>query len=911
MVAATLALAIFLCWALCGLALLALLRTNVRDLRISASAPILGSAITVLPLFIASNAGLAMSRVAPALLLITLLASAVVIAVKRPTPRWSVGPLFAVSLLELAVVGSPFFTFGFDWIANANGDMAFYVLAGSHLLGHGLQSPVDYHTMALGRDFTSAAQSLELRGLRPGTQIELAGVSAMTGLNPAQVYMPISLAVAMASVCGVGALTMQATRKWWAATVAAILFVALPLAAYGTLEQLLPQEWGLGLALVLFAWLMRQELYAGNPSLGEIIIISLLATALYVVASEVASSLVFGYAIYLLSLVFRRVVSWRALVRVWAIVALIFILIVNTFLPKSVNYLAEYVLKVGTSTGASSLLRTLDFGYAVVPTALPGFFGFTSLFVPPDASHVDVYVGLSMICLVLVLGVAVAVLRKGAAAGAVVAGGVILAAMLAAEGNDFGLLKLYMYLQPFVAATVAIWLAQRRTSRATAAGALLLVVVVILQMPTLAKYVHASRDPVDLRHASSGDLLPSYRRTVLHATEPVVSVGDNFVLQTLEGSNIARARVYFLGRDVFNLRWKSRRFWLQTSRGPRFLAFGENEAASRVLEGGSCGVLLPTGSQTVVNRRQYPEGDPDLVELRCPVRKPLLAFVSSSRGQPATLPDDPRLVSFWQLEPDPSFPGRTFSGFGRYALFEILGRTHGPVRLQLDMTVSPIGSRVSSGFSIPRAAVVGAGRVSFPVVGDGSARLISPPIRPQMIGGNAYVALDMGRDGQFPSVARSTLSGLWGRSVTLDPRALTSYLRDVSLVTEQKVRHSAAPTALRSPAGLANPDLEYSGIYEDGWLGARSYVVLRALPSARLVVKAAALPAARELRILLDDRLVYRGLVPRSTVDLRLPTSVRGGTHRIDLQWAGTARLSASDPRRAAARLLFVGFKRS
>ena len=84
MVAATLALAIFLCWALCGLALLALLRTNVRDLRISASAPILGSAITVLPLFIASNAGLAMSRVAPALLLITLLASAVVIAPASP-----------------------------------------------------------------------------------------------------------------------------------------------------------------------------------------------------------------------------------------------------------------------------------------------------------------------------------------------------------------------------------------------------------------------------------------------------------------------------------------------------------------------------------------------------------------------------------------------------------------------------------------------------------------------------------------------------------------------------------------------------------------------------------------------------------------------------------------------------------
>ena len=150
-----------------------------------------------------------------------------------------------LALFELVLLGRPLFHFGFDWIANANGDMGFYVLSATGLMHHGLQSPVDFHALAENRDYATSAQTLNLRGLRPGTQIALAGLASVTGRSAIALYMPLSVAVAMSSVCATGALVMQASRRWWAAAVGAALFVASPLAAYGVMQQLLPQNWGL------------------------------------------------------------------------------------------------------------------------------------------------------------------------------------------------------------------------------------------------------------------------------------------------------------------------------------------------------------------------------------------------------------------------------------------------------------------------------------------------------------------------------------------------------------------------------------------------------------------------------------------------------------------------------------------
>ena len=177
-------LGLFLMWCGIGLAALVALRADLGEFRVVLTAPILGTALTVVPLFVVSNAGVSMDTGAPPVLVGLLLASLSILGIRRPHLPLAAVPVFILSLVELFLVGRPMLEFGFDWVASANGDMAYYVLSAPHLRGHGLQSAVDFKALADNRDFATAAQELNLRGLRPGTQITLASLELGTGDRP-------------------------------------------------------------------------------------------------------------------------------------------------------------------------------------------------------------------------------------------------------------------------------------------------------------------------------------------------------------------------------------------------------------------------------------------------------------------------------------------------------------------------------------------------------------------------------------------------------------------------------------------------------------------------------------------------------------------------------------------------------
>ena len=388
-------------------------------------------------------------------------------------------------------------------------------------------------------------------------------------------------------------------------------------------------------------------------------------------------------------------------------------------------------------------------------------------------------------------------------------------------------------------------------------------------------------------------------------------INDNFALTILLGASAGTHRLYFVSRNVFDLPWEKRHLAVAGVSGVQRVGFAENAATSRILSAGHCVLSFPTGSQLALNRRAFPEGSTDLLTLPCDKAKNDLVFIVSSLGEPATLPQQSKRVSFWQLEKDPSFPGHTFSGFGRYALFQILGPTPG-VRAVLDVTTSPTQANAKSR-TLPPAAMTGAGRAPFPLVGSGSARVISSSLQPALVDGHEYVLLDMGRSGEYQPVPRPGLSGLWGKSIRLDTRKLTSYVRDVSLISAADYRRLQAPTAIRSvPADLANPKLEYSGIFEDGWLSARSYAVLSSGDSRTLVVRANALPiAGQRLDVFVDGKPVLSKEVKGGPLDLRIPLPRSAARRRIELRWASVATLSAEDHRRAAAVLTFLGFTKT
>jgi hypothetical protein len=683
------------------------------------------------------------------------------------------------------------------------------------------------------------------------------------------------------------------------------VLVASPLTAYAVVQQLMPQVFGLALAAALLSWLMRAEIHRNpGPRLPDVFAISTLTACLFVVYVELAALLCAGYLLYASLLMARRQISLRAVAVILTAPLAAIAVAVNTFLPRELGYLRA-ALRFGVETSGGGLAL---FGYALVPTALPGVVGLQRLFAAPATPHMQVSIVFAAALLVGALLVCLVTARKESAAAIALLADAGVAVLLAKNGNDFGLFKLYMYVQPFLAAAMAIWLSALKNRVALALASVLLVTVVGLQLSTSNAYIDQSRNPIDLRHASEPDLLPNFRRLLSAASGPVVSVTDNFALAQLQAAAAGDAPLYFVSRNVFGLPWKKRAFSIPSPTRRKMTIFGVDLKVARLLSHDSCTLSFPTGSQLPLNRRTFPEGSRDLISLSCSKARNLLVFVTSTLGQPATLPENRRVVSFWQLEGDPSFQNRTFSGFGRYALFQVLGGTP-KVRVELSFTTSP-AEQPGGSFRLPPATIDGAGQSRLPIVGSGSARVFSPPLLPRIIDGRPYLVLDMGMNVHASVVRRPGLTGVWGKFVPLDPRLLTSYVRDVSLVSPAQYARLSAPRAIRHfPADLGNPNLEYSGIYEDGWVGQKAYAYLAGGAATTLVLSAEVLPAPRrqELRVRVNGETVIARQVQAGRLTIRARVPASPGRRKIVIEWSSLTPLAAPDRRRAAARLTKLG----
>ena len=920
MTAFALATAGFLVWSIIGLGVLAALRAPLAKLRVVLAAPAVGTAVVVLPLFLASQLGAATGDVAVPIFAVLLVASTAVLVRRRPRLPTAALPVGLAALVALILVGWPLFRFGFDWIANANDDMANYVLSATRLLHHGLLSPLSVSALTHDRNYSTVMWISPEIGSRPGADLLLAGVAGATGMTASSLFMPLILSLNMVTVCAAGALAMQAASRAWAAVLAAVLVMASPLEAYGVVQQLLPQVWGVGLAAALLALLMASGLHEErSPRWPELAAVGVLVASLVLVYVELAATIFFAYLLFFALVLWRRAARPRTIAWTWAVALAGVAVFLNIYVVRELSF----VLTQGTH-GVSKSMGTL-FGYSLVPSALSAVIG-VSTFSNSGSTRVSVGIALGLVLLGAVVVAAFSSARRGMAAAVVLVVYTVLGVVLAVQSSDFGLFKLYMYAQPFLAASVAVWVSRIAGRRRLIVALAALAVLVVAELGTQREYVSASTNPIDLPNASSASLLPAFRHILAEATSPVVSVTDHPTLAKLEAANAGDRRIFFISRDVFtpllrtnvpsasvdavvadyrrHSQWVTRRFDLHSSPA-RVDPFSDNTHASAVLARGRCVVVLPTGSEWPFNRRTLPAGTTDLVSRPCAAAHDLLAFTTSALGQSFYLFDSRPDVSYYQLQPDYFYPGATISGVGRYLLFRVLGAST-QVRFEVDLT-----DTVRSGATqLPAAAAVGDARVPLPLQGHGSARVFSPPLRPQMIGGQPYVLLDFGPGGRTTPVPRGGLEALYGQSVPLDTRALTSYIRDVSLVRSSAVSHLRRPLVVASfPAGLANPNLEYSGFYEDGWMAGRAYVVLAGGSAAQLDIRGDnVLPVpGQRLQVVVNGRQVADRATPPGTLDLRIPIPAAHGDRKVELRWAKVSRLTPPDTRPATAHLTKLG----
>jgi hypothetical protein len=322
-------------------------------------------------------------------------------------------------------------------------------------------------------------------------------------------------------------------------------------------------------------------------------------------------------------------------------------------------------------------------------------------------------------------------------------------------------------------------------------------------------------------------------------------------------------------------------------------------------------LLLSTGAQSVFNRR--PLGRESAPFLIRPYREVAnhLVFVHSQLGQHYFGYEDRSRIALFQVEADPLFPGSTVAALGRHLVFRVVNP--GPaVRLAVTLTASFKGDGRNR---LPPAAVIGESRVPLPLVGSGSARVFSPLLAPRDFEGQPYLAIDMNVDGELIAVRRRGLMNLYGRHIALDSRRVVAFTRDISLVPDREYQALQPPRSLsRFPDDLANSALEYSGVYEDGWIADHAYLTLSRAPGADVVaIRGLAQPGLdgtppQELVVLVDGREVGRQTIA-GEFSVRVAASPGPGRARVDLRVSPLRRLGRADGREVGFLLRSIGFE--
>ncbi len=955
MAAFSLTLTIFGFWTLIGWALVVPLNGGRNLIRNALLAPIAGAATVVLAVFECNHLGIAVQVCGPVLtVLMGAVAAASIWHFRFPVPWRKLAPFLGVIGVGALLVGYPLLLLGFDWFSYGNDDMANYVLGAGGFLKHGYLNSFDPRLILENRDMEITWWlRIVFSGVRCGCEIMLAWVMSLTGLNGHQIFMPVIVALHLTLICAAGALIARGRKSRLAALVTCALVAASSLVALGTVYQLIAQVFGLGLLAGTASVLIE-------PSRGETrrvvmkraLLAGLFCSAIGVTYPEILPFLILTFGLTHALALWRRHETMASLARSMGVTLGAAVVLLNTFADSVPRFLFH---QAGAGLTTTSLAEIL-FPYYLLPSGLAVFWGFVPIAQPMARPMLDIAIVVGAILLAAAAFAVIWQAWRGQPAAMIALVMLVLAIRLAWVRSDFGLYKLAMYSQPFVLGSMVLaWLGrQSKTARGGTRRAMALVLplamLAALGLKAELHYVGVSAGRaqgratfVEVPEASAGRLNSRLQALGREPHRPlVVFETSNVVLAKVETTHFSPSIQEYPAEDYFtpggefptrldtlyaNLvrpgyfeRTRDALMrWHDQQRDENFDMLGGTanpfvRVAGRESEDADYSLVASGPLLSPLNRSQRSDhATGSLVSLMASeqVRNRLIQ-VNSELGANYYHSGKARAegrIAMFQLEPDYFFPGRTMSGVGRVILFEVLHPTRG-MRLEMEYTAS-LQSDGSN--TIPPAQAIGRQRTSLNATGRGSARLFSPPLDPQMIGGRYYVAIDMGAQGRLFPQKRSGLMRWYGTSVSLDSRRITGFLRDVSAIDSEQYDQLPAPTQVSHfPADLDNKALEYSGIYEDSWLAEESFLQLRQpARRAQLSIRAMVPPLGQKptrLHVFVDGSPVAEAALHPGDNEVTAMLDGPVARRRVDLHFDSVAALPGSDGRLVSAQLKYVGF---
>jgi hypothetical protein len=921
--------ALVLFWTLIGRALFAVFCPRFGVLRSWLLAPGLGMAALLLTIMPLNQLGLPIRSFARLLALGWLTVAVYVLWRWRPLlPVRGLAPFAAAVLFSLLWTGWPGLQSGFNWISYGNDDMANYCLSAERFADRGFY---DAPTMAelSGRDYSSYFFFMYVPDMmRFGAEHILAWATTTAGMKATQAFMPTILALALTQLCAAAGLVLQSGRRRRHALVTAWLLAVSPLFMLGTLYQLIAQVGGVALLLVTVALLTRSwDGVRRRDLIRYSVLPSIAGAALCIFYPETTPFAILTYVAYTgLALVRRRLSPAVAT----AITAYVLVGVILLLRHNLISYISTLVMQFSSSMHAANLLLSL-FPYFLLPTGFSNLFGWMPIArdFPEPVVTLSIAAGIALAAVLLVWALRDAWRLTVASILLIVQG--LLAVQLYRAGNDFGLYKLAMFMQPALAAALAgLALSAIRRPRRVA------IAVAVFGLATAPSALHYTRASQGLQSGGMTELRFG-SQLGMRITPPddpdaqITSGIENVVAAKFAVAELRGRQVALASRDYFfpNTRIDFRDPPLPVLFHPHFERMAvalpimrqrnaelittsmlwRTEFSQPVLTRGTDYYLFLANELSLFNKFGRPARAPEQVfvlEPAAAVRNRLM-FVHSGRGNHYYL-GDRRRISFFQQETDLFAPDRDFHGLGRFMLLRIERPTDELyLRMAATRTLHPNRSAWK-----PEAVVHGATDLPLGAIGSGAFNLFVGPIRPYVFEGAHYIAIDLAEVAQPIMDRRAGLKALYNRYVPLDYRRLVGWARDISVLSPDEYRQLRRPLHVTSfPRDLATAEtLEFSGAYEDGWLSPQSRFVLGPTPAEGCLRIRGFIPELPGSPLGSGSLLLtvggQRHELPAATgsFDWLIPVPhANAGATEIRIEFTATAKLPGGDDRPAGGKL--------
>ncbi len=870
---------LFVYLSILGQAVVSLFKPRIGILWSWFVAPAVGLSVLLVVLTRLNVAGIPVRVAGPWATLGLLAASLAILAWRRPVlPLRKMAPFLAIAAGTLVYVGWPSLRFGFNWISYGNDDMANYCLAAERFLEHGYYD-VPLQTDLEGRDYAQHYWFMHaLQQIRPGSELTISWISSLTGKRAHEVFMPAILMLSLMQLFALGSVAIWRGRNRKVAIVAFFLLATSPLFSLGTLYQLIAQVGGLALLVVIASILFMVR----KMTLRTMAVAGILTACLAIFYPEVSPFVAMGIMLVAARLRYTDSKKFGPYTTfILGVAVLTFLLIASS----TYQFINTLVMQSVGSAGLGAMAEINDqsgglvlFPWTLVPSFIPMLFGlhpFGKVGVDPLIS-VQIVVGVGF--LAFFAWRTWKNLKDGSPAGYLGTIMIVLGVYLFQKGQDFGLFKLAMWAQPvitlclaqgitpflfsaspvtrkrarigvglFFACTAVSQVYYAYSSLGTYGGGLTEVVKgselgVGFVPPKNVKYDGIESD---ISNVVSAKMLSMYTQGIdtrflsrsymdnianiavlkfLRTPDPDLGPQARIVEKLsllrfmlppeLMKDDIPDYKVVTIHKEADSVDYANN--WTETS--SRHLNYKDRLFVSIRSDLDHFNKLNDGTGWTVQNMYQY--------KLESQV-KDHLVFVHSELS-PHYYSSARFKAAFFQRESEPISNGKSyFHGTGRFTVFHIINPSPN-LRVIVDFSRTSLGAGRTK---LPtKALVVGDDDYRLNFVGSGSARVVSSVMKPEYYEGQAYFMVDFGDYARVIEKIKTGLMRWYGVKFALDDRRLVGFTRDISVITDDEYRALPRPTKISVfPDDLLNyKGLEYSGLYEDGWIGRDAYVKLGA-----------------------------------------------------------------------------------